>query len=102
MFAQLFFWCLAVVVVAYLVAAVGLVGKLKREQSEYWEKIGAPSIGNPGGQVAIFWNVVCGAELPESISSVYRTQLLAVRILLAASVALIIVVTAVSLSEPRV
>lgn len=102
MFAQLFFWCLAVVVVAYLAATVGLVGKLEREQPEYWEKIGAPSLGNPGGQVAIFWKVLCGTELPESISSVYRMQLSAVRMLLAASVALTIVVTAIALLEPRV
>lgn len=99
MFAQLFFWCLAVVVVVYLVATVGLVGKLKREQPEYWKEIGAPSLGNPVGQVAIFWKVLCGAELPESISSAYRTQLSVVRILLAATIALIIVVTAVALLE---
>ena len=87
-------WLFPIVVVRYLIMVNRLITKLKYEHLKDWEQLGSPNLSNPNGQFIVFWKIIYGAGLPESITHSCRKQLRAVRILLFLGLILFVVIVA--------
>lgn len=79
------------VILVYLIMIFRLVAKIKSEQTEYWMQIGSPSLSDPNGQFSILWKIIFAADLPSKISTIYRKELVMVRVLLALSMFLLVI-----------
>jgi len=87
-------WLFPISVGAYLLVLTKVIAKIKREQTEYWSEIGAPSATDPNGQLVVFRRIIFGIGLPELIGLTYKRELMAVRILLSLGVILFITIIA--------
>jgi hypothetical protein len=93
MLTQSLIFLLLVDTVAYLIISMLTLEAIRRNEPTYWMQIGSPRLWSPIDQVKVFWRVICGAELRDSIITDYGGRLKIVRILFVLSLALVVAVS---------
>lgn len=83
---------LAVGIGVYLFLLAKLIRQMKRQNRDYWEKIGNPDMNSPTGQVVFFSKIFIPGRLPEGVGLQHASLLLWVRIFAAGNLVLMIII----------
>lgn len=76
----------------YLFLLAKLIRQMKRQNPDYWDKIGNPDMNSPTGQVIFFSKIFIPGRLPEGVRLQHESLLLLVRMFAVGNLVLMIII----------
>ena len=90
-------WILFICAAIYLASLFTVVALLKRDYSDYWQRIGSPNLFDPNSIAAVFPKIILGRDLPEDAATRHRITFWALRVSIVISVIIFVLLMSMML-----